>query len=1132
MKKNAIIITVATLMLISSFAMAFEGQISSGQSARTGTHFLPDATNTYSGNVYIYANGTVSNSTVISGGPNSYILNMNVTGSLFIYRSDIVLHGNGLNISSASSDAMLIINASYVTVTDVYLFSSLDALFLSNSYYFTAADSHFKSNSTSSNNAAAYLETSDHASFVNDSITSQHTYGLYLFNTREIYVNGSSLFGSYAIYIPDSTSMVYLDNDVFSAYMTMVYFDGNLNNNTVIRNSIFNENNGSYPYGVSFYSSIINNVNIENNTFNNIPDSALYIGPYQGINLTIDHNKFLNILDPVYIGEAYNVLVSNNTFYGMTGTGLEVEWSYNTTISWNTFTGNTNTSNNAVYADYCIAGLLITHNNIFINSTSSRLVEGIDVNGSSSAVISGNVIVNASTGINVSEVAGTVTILHNEISIPDNLYYNSTGILVNFTGYADISFNTVLNTHYAVLSISTLSLSIYGNNLSMDNTGIFITGGVVNNVNVVNNEISLNHWLGDGIFGAVEGALGWNVLNNTILSPDSGISLSWEINNLTVSGNYIYDPEFNGIFTQYDSNVSISLNTVRYNESSYQQYPAIEVEYALYGASISHNTVLGDSSTYNNDTGGIFVYGTSPAIVFNNSVNSTGYGIEIAQSASISVFNNALFNDYLGLKSIVNDKIGIFSNLVSNSTGGLESEGDYALSLSANTISNASMYLLTMLSSTNTMIYHNNFLNTSNDSVLLAANSGSVWNLSSPVGGNYWSSYTPTGASGFGSRQYNISANAVDYLPLNSQWKAYTITFAEMGLPAGTSWTATLGSSSITSTMPAISFNPAAAIPTNMSFTVSQIPGYRVSSHSGIINVNQQSVTVVVSYSPTVYGVTFSESTLPAGASWSVTLDGHLMTSTSGSITFTVANGTYNYTIGVVAGYHPATGSGTVAVNGTQLTEHVSFAQNMYSVRLKENELPAGTLWSAKIGTTTMNTTSTEIEFTLASGTYPVVVSGPSGYTVTAPATVTVNNANTTISATFSETPVYTLLVTEKGLSYGSTWTFTMNGKSYTTALSALTVHTVAGTYSINATGPSGYSVSPGKTTLTVNGNTTFTVDFTSTVSSATSSGSGSIYLGIGIGIVVGAIAAALGTMFYTGTGVFSNMKKGKGGNP
>ena len=61
--------------------------------------------------------------------------------------------------------------------------------------------------------------------------------------------------------------------------------------------------------------------------------------------------------------------------------------------------------------------------------------------------------------------------------------------------------------------------------------------------------------------------------------------------------------------------------------------------------------------------------------------------------------------------------------------------------------------------------------------------------------------------------------------------------------------------------------------------------------------------SVVVTVKKT-FNVTFAESGLPSATSWSVTLNGSQHTSTTTTITFTEPNGTYNYTITGISGWH------------------------------------------------------------------------------------------------------------------------------------------------------------------------------------------------------------------------------------
>ena len=80
------------------------------------------------------------------------------------------------------------------------------------------------------------------------------------------------------------------------------------------------------------------------------------------------------------------------------------------------------------------------------------------------------------------------------------------------------------------------------------------------------------------------------------------------------------------------------------------------------------------------------------------------------------------------------------------------------------------------------------------------------------------------------------------------------------------------------------------------------------------------------SSTPTTYTVTFTESGLPSGTSWSVTFNGNTKSSTTNTISFTgIANGTYSYSVGAVSGYTASPSSGTITVNGANVNQAITF---------------------------------------------------------------------------------------------------------------------------------------------------------------------------------------------------------------
>ena len=131
------------------------------------------------------------------------------------------------------------------------------------------------------------------------------------------------------------------------------------------------------------------------------------------------------------------------------------------------------------------------------------------------------------------------------------------------------------------------------------------------------------------------------------------------------------------------------------------------------------------------------------------------------------------------------------------------------------------------------------------------------------------------------------------------------------------------------------------------------------------------------SFTSTSYDVKFTETGLPSGTSWSVTLNGATQSSTSSTITFTEPNGKYDYTA-TEAG--SASTSGSFLINGSKLTVTVAF----YKATFKEKGLLSGTIWTVTVNgtprTSKASATVSTIVFYLAKGTYSYTVNA-TGYT-------------------------------------------------------------------------------------------------------------------------------------------------------
>ncbi len=262
--------------------------------------------------------------------------------------------------------------------------------------------------------------------------------------------------------------------------------------------------------------------------------------------------------------------------------------------------------------------------------------------------------------------------------------------------------------------------------------------------------------------------------------------------------------------------------------------------------------------------------------------------------------------------------------------------------------------------------------------------------------------------------------------------------------------------------------------------------------------------------------VTFTESGLPSGASWSVTLNGKSQTTVGTSITFAEAPGTYSFTLTGPAGYAVTPAKGSVVVGPSPVTQSVNFSEVAYAVTFAEKGLPSGTSWWVTMGGMTESTTGSALTFTVPGGSYDYTVGSVTGYAPSVGSGNLTVSANTVVPLTFVPSPLYTVTFTESGLSSGTGWSVTFNGVTRSGNGTTLTFTVAAGTYSYFVGAVSGYTSSVGSGTLVVNGNSTVPVTFTAPsgqalVTTSTFNGDIAIALALAaVGIVLALVALFL----------------------
>jgi len=299
----------------------------------------------------------------------------------------------------------------------------------------------------------------------------------------------------------------------------------------------------------------------------------------------------------------------------------------------------------------------------------------------------------------------------------------------------------------------------------------------------------------------------------------------------------------------------------------------------------------------------------------------------------------------------------------------------------------------------------------------------------------------------------------------------WSVNFTETGLNPGTYWSVTLGSSSAHSTGSTISFQEPNG---TYDYTVSAVPGWSPAPGNGSATVTGQNIAIPIAWTQvgTLYSVTFTESGLPSGTLWSVTLDQSVSNSTGASVLFQEPNGSYSYEIGTVAGWVASPDAGSPTVQGANVTVPVQFTRVVvnYTVTFTSSGLPSGTNWSVTLsGGTTHTSNGSSIVVQLPKGVYVYVLGGVLGWTAgNATGSVTVPPSHTVL---VHWTPkLYSVTFAEAGLPSGSAWSATLNGDNRTSNSTALTYMERDGTYAFTIQGPPGFVPNHDSGTVVVNG--------------------------------------------------------------
>lgn len=307
-----------------------------------------------------------------------------------------------------------------------------------------------------------------------------------------------------------------------------------------------------------------------------------------------------------------------------------------------------------------------------------------------------------------------------------------------------------------------------------------------------------------------------------------------------------------------------------------------------------------------------------------------------------------------------------------------------------------------------------------------------------------------------------------------------TVVFKESGLATGTSWGVNFNGVEHTSTT---AYNNVSVTANGTyDFSVVNPNGYSGSPHSGLVAITSYNVagatnvTENIAFTSTAktYQVTFySGTSLTSGLVWSVTVNGQAVSSNTNTVSFSLANGTYNFNIPDVGHWYATPFSGTFTVAGNTnlpkwmngvLQNNVTFRYG-YLVTFTASGLPLYVPWSVTFNGTTNSTTGTShsVTFSIANGTnYKYSISIAPDWQAS-PVSGSLNVSGAAVTQTISFTEVfYKIIFVETGLPIGTAWVLTVNGIPYTTTNGTVIIANVHnGTFAYTAESEPGYTATP-----------------------------------------------------------------------
>jgi parallel beta-helix repeat protein len=512
-------------------------------------------------------------------------------------------------------------------------------------------------------------------------------------------------------------------NNIFWLNYWGLELDSSFNNN-ISENNVSNNN-----YGVRLYNSRFNNF-----TKNNV-SSCYYYGFY------------------LWSSSDENTIVQNNISYNRRGIYL-LSTSGQNIIS-NDFTHNGVIISGSGQATHNIpTDNIVNGKPLYYHKNENNLnIDGIPVGqlilANCNNVLAQNLEINNTDSAMQIFGSSNVTVQDSDFS-----YNNLNGINTISSSGVNILRNNVWENDDYGIHLQSSGNNIIGNNVSYNKrTGIRLLFTSYNNI--TQNEVTQNQW--QGIF--IDSSDYNNVIGNTISSNDLGGLVLDQTTYHNLSNNNFYD---DGIFITGEQLSHYNTHTITTNN-------LVNGKPIYYFK--NQSSLIIDSTP----VGQLIIANCTDTKVLNLDMDHTDSGVIVAFCSKINITGIHVIDNEYGIYLYSSWENEIISCNASYNEKGMELRNSWDNNISECNLFQNSFYGIILSTSNQNLVYHNNFLNNSDQAY--DSESDNSWDFGYPIGGNYWSDYEGVdynkgpkqdipGVDKIGDTAYVFEVNSRDNYPL------------------------------------------------------------------------------------------------------------------------------------------------------------------------------------------------------------------------------------------------------------------------------------------------------------------------------------------------------------------------------